>query len=335
MSLATPKIVILDIARGVCAFVVALYHFLHFGSPQGSLFDKTDPFLTTVGPFMPGIVCVFFLISGYVLFLHLERNNYQLKNYGQFLMKRVIRLQLPLLACVLLILAINTTFQLYNGVPIDFSLSKFLANISLTANFVGEDWYNPIFWTLSIELQFYLFIGLTFRLIRKFPFPWLLGLGILAFLLNYNFQTRGTLVEFTSYFTIGISMYLFHKKRLSLIHILILSAIGIYDFHTNQAPVYYVSSVLFIPIILFVSKRSKALEFAGEISFSFYLIHGAIGGMFLYFTSRYADQMWQKIGLLITALLISYAASYIFYLLIEKTSTRLVKRISYKRNKLN
>lgn len=284
---------------------------------------------------MPGIVCVFFLISGYVLFLHLERNNYQLKNYGQFLLKRVIRLQIPLLACILLILSINTTFQLYNNVPVNFSWSQFLANISLTANFVDEEWYNPIFWTLAIELQFYVFIGLTFLFIRKFPFPWLIGLGAIAFILNYNFHTQGTLVEFTSYFTIGIGLYLFHQKRLTLIHILILCTIGITDFQMNQAPVYYVSSVVFIPIILFVNTRSKILEFAGEISFSFYLIHGVIGGNFLYFTARHASQMWQKMILLLIALIISYAASYVFYLSVEKTSTRLVKRISYKKNKLN
>lgn len=341
MSTPTSKVVILDIARGVCAFIVALYHFLHFGSPQGTLFDLNSPFLKTISPFMPGIVCVFFLISGYVLYLHLERSDFQLKNYGRFLLKRITRLQIPLLACVLLILAINTVFQLYNGIPLDFSWSKFLANISLTAHFAGEEWYNPIFWTLAIELQFYVFIGLTFLLIRKFPFPWLLGLGILAFCLNYFFDTTGTFFEFASYFTIGIATYLYHQNKLTLLHVSVLVAIGIFDFHLNQAPLYYVSSVVFIPIILFVNKRSKILEFAGEISFSFYLIHGAIGGLFLYFTARHADHLWQKISLLLISLLISYLAAYIFYLLIEKTSTHLVKRISYKsktdfkRNKLN
>ncbi|MFK7787425.1 MAG: acyltransferase family protein [Crocinitomicaceae bacterium] len=332
MNQTSQHVVILDVARGVCAFIVALFHFLHFESPQGSLFDTSDPFLNTIAPFMPGIVCVFFLISGYVLFLHLERSNYQLRNYGHFLLKRVIRLQLPLLACVLLILCINAVFQWYNGIPFTFSWNQFLSNITLTANFTGEAWYNPIFWTLSIELQFYVFIGLTFLLIRKSPFPWLLGLSVLAFALNCFCDTRGTVVEFGSYFTIGISMYLFHQKRFELIYILILSAIGILDFQVNQAPLYYISSVLFIPIILFLSFRSRIIEFAGEVSFSFYLIHGAVGGLFLYFTARYADQFWQKLGLLIIALLISYAVGYIFYLLIEKTSARLGKKITYRRN---
>lgn len=330
MGASNQKVMILDAARGICAFVVALYHFIHFRSPQGSLFEENHPFITAISPFMPGIVCVFFLISGYVLFLHLERNNYQLKHYFKFLLKRVIRLQIPLLACILVILTINAIFHYHAGIPLEFSWSQFLANISLTANFVGEEWYNPIFWTLSIELQFYIFIGLTFLLIRKFPFPWLLGLGILAFILNYFFKTQGTFVEFGSYFTIGISMYLYHQKRMEIIPVALLTIIGIVDFYMNQAPLYFISSVLFIPIIMFVKRRSKLLEFAGEISFSFYLIHGAIGGLFLYFTARHVDQTWMRIALLIAALLISYFAGYILYRLVEKTSARLGKLIKYK-----
>lgn len=329
MSAPTQKVVILDIARGICALVVAMYHFLHFESPQGALFDVNHPFIKAISPFMPGIVCVFFLISGYVLFLHLERNNYQLSNYPKFLLRRIIRLQVPLFACILLILSINTIFQLHAGLPISINWSQFFANLSLTAGFVGEEWYNPIFWTLSIELQFYVFIGLTFLLIRKAPFAWLLGLGVLAFVLNYYFDTRGTFVEFGSYFTIGISMYLFHQKRLDLLYVVILSVIGTFDFYMNQAPLYFVSSVLFIPIILFVNKRSKVFEFAGDISFSFYLIHGAVGGLFLYFTARHADTTWLRIMLFAAALILSYIAAYVFYRLIEKTSARLVRRITY------
>lgn len=331
MSDSTSKVAILDSARGVCAFIIALYHFLFFESPQGTLFDPNNRFLKTIGDFMPGTISVFFLISGYVIYLHLERSNFQLKDFGRFMLRRIIRLQVPLLACVLLILAINGMFALYNGVPLDFSWSQFVANISLTANFASEKWYNDIFWTLAIELQFYLFIGLTFLLIRNHLFQWLLGLGIVAFALNYCFDTRGIFVEFASYFIIGIAMYRFHQNKFALWQVSILVIIGIVDFQLNQQFHYYLSSVLFIPIILFVNKRSRILEFAGEISFSFYLIHGAVGGLFLYFTARHANQIWSKIALLLFALLISYFAAYLFYRLIEKTSAGLVKTISYKR----
>ncbi len=331
MSGSSQKIYILDVARGICALIVALYHFLYFSSPQGTLFDLDHPFVSTVGPYMPGVVCVFFLISGYVLFLHLERNTYQLSNFPRFILKRIIRLHVPLLACILLILTINTIFQLNAGIPVEINWSQLLANITLSANFVDESWYNPIFWTLAIEFQFYFFIGILFPLIKKAPIPWLYLFGLAALAANSYVDLRGTFVEFASYFTIGIAMYLFHQKRLDWIHLLLLVGIGITDFYFNQRFSYFLLSVLFIPIISFVSFRSKLLEFAGEISYSFYLIHGAIGGLFLYFTVRHVEQLWVKVLLFLVALFISYVAGYIFYLLFEKTSNRWGRRIHYKR----
>ncbi|NVK66433.1 MAG: acyltransferase [Flavobacteriales bacterium] len=332
MSGSKNKIAILDIARGACALIVALYHFLYFSSPHGTLFELNNPVISTIGPYMPGIVCVFFLISGYVLFLHLERNHYALSDLPRFLLKRVIRLHVPLIACILLILSINTIFQLHAGLPIQISWSQLLANVTLSANFVGEAWYNPIFWTLAIEFQFYLFIGLLFPLIRKAPFPWLLALGVAALIANIYFDLQGTLVEFGSYFTIGIAMYLLHQKRMHWIELFLLVLIGITDFYLNQKVSYFLLSVLFIPIISFVSFRSKWLEFAGDISYSFYLIHGAVGGLFLYFTARHVDQLWLKIVLFVSAIFISYATAYVFYLLFEKTSARWGRYISYKRS---
>lgn len=332
MSGSAQKVVILDVARGVCALIVALYHFLYFSSPQGTLFNLDHPFVSTVGPYMPGIVCVFFLISGYVLFLHLERNHYRIYDFPRFILKRILRLHIPLLACILLILTINTIFQLNAGIPIVINWSQLIANITLSANFVDESWYNPIFWTLAIEFQFYFFIGILFPLMRKEPIIWLYLIGLTALAFNSYFDLRGTLVEFASYFSIGMAMYLFHQKRLDWIHLLTLIAIGVIDFYLNQRFSYFLLSVLFIPIISFVSFRSKLLAFAGEISYSFYLIHGAIGGLFLYFTARHADQLWVKILLFLAALFISYLAAYIFYLLFEKTSNKWGRRISYKRS---
>ena len=288
--------------------------------------------LSIFGSMATGCMCVFFMISGYVMYLHLERHNYSMSLFLPFLAKRTIRIAIPLLLCIALILAIQLAFQWHLGEPMTLSLSQFLANITLTANFFGEQWYNPIFWTLAVEIQFYLFIALTFVFIRTYPFPTLLGLGMGAFLLNYSFDTRGLFVEFGSYFIIGFALYLYHQKKFNLLQVLILTAIGITDFQLNQGFEFYISSTIFIPIILFVNARSRILEFAGEISFSFYLLHGVIGGWFLYFTLRYADHQWQKIALLIVALIISFGGAYLFYRIIEKTSTAISKRITYKRS---
>ena len=335
MASSTPKILILDTLRGICAFIVALYHFLHFENQHGALVEPGNKVLSAVDPFIHGSICIFFIISSYVMYLHLERNDYSLKLFLPFLGKRIVRLMIPMLACVALILAINASFQWYLGEPIAFSFPQLLANITLTANLVGEDWYNPIFWTLSVEFQFYILLGLGFLLIRKNPFIALLLLVGVCIGINYFYDTRGSITEFGSYFIIGIALALFHAKQFSATQLLLIIVLGSIDFFLNQALFYYVIPLVSIPIILFVNFQSKFLQFLGETSYSFYLIHGLLGNWFLYFTLRYMDQTWQKILLLIGAFIVAYLGSHIFYLLIEKPSLKVVKQIHYKRNKLN
>lgn len=335
MSSSTQKIAILDIARGVCAFIVALYHFLHFENQHGAFVEPGNEVLSFVDPFIHGSICIFFIISGYVMYMHMERNNFDLKLFFPFMAKRITRLMIPMLACVALIIAINAFFQWYLGEPIAFSFRQFFANITLTANFIGEDWYNPIFWTLSIEFQFYIFLALTFFIIRKNTFVSLVLLIAFSLGMNYFLDMRGLLTEFGSYFIIGIALVLFHSKKFSSLQLLFIIALGSIDLFLNQAMFYYVIPLISIPILLFVKVQSKFLQYLGETSYSFYLFHGLLGNWFLYFTLRYMDQTWQKVLLLIGAFGIAYLGSYVFYRIIEKPSLKLVKRIHYKRNKLN
>ncbi|MDG1330998.1 MAG: acyltransferase [Crocinitomicaceae bacterium] len=329
MSTSTPKIAILDSARGVCAFIVALYHFLHFENQYGSFVSPDNAILEFVDPFIHGSICVFFIISGYVMYMHLERYNYSLSLFIPFILKRIVRIMVPMIICVLCILAINALFQVYLGEPVLFSAKQLIANLTLTANFVGEEWYNPIFWTLSVEFQFYLFLGFAFMLIRKYPFASLMFLVVASLSANYFWDLRGTFIEFTSYFAVGIALILFSKKTYSAVQLLAIIGIGSADFFLNQALFYCVIPLISIPVILFVETKSKLLEFAGVTSYSFYLMHGILGGWFLYFTLRYADSALFKFALILGAFAVAYFGSYLFYILVEKPSLKLVRRIRY------
>lgn len=330
----TQKITILDSARGVCAFIVALYHFLHFENQHGSFAATDNPALEVIDPFIHGSICVFFIISGYVMYLHLERNNYSLSLFLPFIAKRIVRIMIPMVVCVFSILVINASFQLYLGEPVAFSGRQLIANLTLSANLIGEEWYNPIFWTLSIEFQFYFFLGIAFLIFRKFPFESMLSLILVSLGANYFWDLRGTFIEFTSYFAIGIALYLYSKKAFSSVQLLSIIVIGSIDFFLNQALFYYAIPLISIPVILFAQVKSRLLEFAGETSYSFYLMHGILGGWFLYFTLRYADSIILKFALLIGAFIVAYVGSYLFYILIEKPSLKLVRRIRYN-HKLN
>jgi peptidoglycan/LPS O-acetylase OafA/YrhL len=329
MSKSAQKIAILDSARGVCAFIVALYHFLHFENQHGSFASTDNAILEVVDPFIHGSVCVFFIISGYVMYIHLERNNYSLSMYPQFIGKRIVRIMVPMIICVASIIAINAAFQTYLGEPVSFSTRQLIANLTLSANFMGEEWYNPIFWTLSVEFQFYFILGFAFLLFRKFPIASMFVLVLISLGANYLWDTRGTVVEFTSYFVIGMALYLHRKKTVSDFQLVLIILIGSADFILNQALFYYVIPLISIPVIMFVQTKNRLLESAGITSYSFYLMHGILGGWFLYFTLRYADSAIAKTALLAGAFIIAYAGSYLFYALIEKPSLKLVKRIRY------
>ncbi|MFT5779738.1 MAG: peptidoglycan/LPS O-acetylase OafA/YrhL [Crocinitomicaceae bacterium] len=331
MSGTSSKIYILDSLRGIIALFVALYHFLQFENQHGRLIPKDNEIVEFMNPLLIGSVSVFFIISAYVIFLHLEHHNYSLSKMGTYLWKRVVRIQIPVLICIALIILVDESFHYYLGIPSTFSWKQLLANVTLTAGFVGEEWYNPIFWTLCIEFQFYIAVGILFPLIKQYPLPSLLLLALAFIPINYYSDSLGFASYYGAYFVIGIALYLFHTKRFSWIELLLLLFVGFTDLFLNHPLIYPLIPICSIPLILFFKKRIKILELMGELSFSFYLIHGMLGGWLIYFTARYANNGIQQILIVIAALAISYIGSYYFYRIFEKPSLRWARKIKYKK----
>jgi peptidoglycan/LPS O-acetylase OafA/YrhL len=331
MSTTTSKIYILDSLRGLIALFVALYHFIEFENHHGRLIPKDNEVVDFINPLLIGSVSVFFIISAYVIYLHLERHNYSLSKMGTFLWKRVVRIQIPVLICIVIIVIVNELFHYYLGIPTSFSWKQMLANATLSAEFVGQEWYNPIFWTLCIEFQFYIVIALLFPLINRYPLPTLL-LAAAAFIpLNYYYDGRGFASYYAGYFIVGIALYLFHAKRFSWIELITISALCFTDVFLNHETYYPIIPLCSIPVILFFQKRSKIFEWMGELSFSFYLIHGLLGGWLIYFTARYANNGIQQILIVVAALAVSYMGSYYFYNFIEKPVLKITRKINYKK----
>jgi len=325
------KIYILDSLRGIIALLVAVYHILHAESHHGQLIPDDNPVIETIDPFLIGSVSVFFLISAYVIFLHLVNHNYSIKKFGTFILKRLVRIQIPVIICIGLIVLVNEGFNSYLNLESTFSWGQFFANISLGASFLGEDWYNPIFWTLAIEFQFYIFIGIVFTIVNRYPIVSLIILGTAFIPLNYFFDTLSYACYYGGYFIIGTALYLYHQKRLAFLPLLLMVAIASTDILLTHEFLYPIIPLLSIPVMLFIQKRSRVFEWLGEVSFSFYLMHGMFGGWFIYFTARYADSGFLQILIIVAAIAVSYIGSYVFYRLIEKPVLYLSRKITYKK----
>lgn len=107
-------------------------------------------------------VPVFFVISGFVIPYAMYNAGYSLSHFGRFLAKRLIRLDPPYLASILLILLVGilpTFVPGFAGQRPSFPTAQVLAHLGYLNTFLGYQWLNPVYWSLAIEFQYYLLIG--------------------------------------------------------------------------------------------------------------------------------------------------------------------------------
>ncbi|HEX8377895.1 MAG TPA: acyltransferase family protein, partial [Pedobacter sp.] len=141
------KVNSLGALRGLAVLMVC---FCHFAAPlkKNNFFSETFYFLELNGIYG---VHIFFVISGFVIPLSMDKANYSFKYYFHFLYKRALRLHPPFLAALIItytivFLADYVKHIPFSETPIDIIKSAFY--LYLTPS-------NPVFWTLQVEVQYY------------------------------------------------------------------------------------------------------------------------------------------------------------------------------------
>jgi len=158
------EIPILDNLRAVAAWSVCLYHFvcttIGLVNPEGFLYKSF--YFGQYG------VQLFFIISGMVIPWSLYKNGYRIKNLFSFLLKRLFRLEPPYLFSIIFVLAVLLLRKYspsYDGVDREITLGQVLLHIGyLIPFFDNMSWLNNVYWTLAIEFQYYLVIGVLYFL---------------------------------------------------------------------------------------------------------------------------------------------------------------------------
>lgn len=322
------RIGLLDGLRAFVAFFIAMYHFLLFSFEGNALFPGLSED-QLVFRLIRELVIVFFILSAIVLPIHLDRSNYSIRLFFHFLLKRLVRIYLPFLLIVLCTIAVELVFRLKNGASLAVDLRQFFSNITLSCEFTGEKWYNPIFWTLAIEIQFYVMIGLLFPLIKRYKLVAVAGIYGVGFLLMFYVNDFKYLYNYTHYFTAGFVLYFWQKQLLSTINSLIIISsmvVLMWFLHVGDALwIVFLTTV----IILFVKRFPLFLTRIGHFSFSFYLIHGLTGGHVLYFTNAWGNSLPVALLRVVLALLVASGSAYLFYRFAELPALRLSQKIRY------
>ena len=325
----------LDCLRGLAALAVVLFHFTYsYDYAFGIL--SADKFYFTYGN---SGVQLFFLISGFVIFMTLEKT----KNAKDFVVSRFSRLYPAYWASIIATVAITTAL----AVPFQkgmFELKQVLVNFSMLQYWFKIKDVDGAYWTLAVELTFYV-IMLSVYLLKKqkfitwFCFVWLfLSICFETFEIPFeNYVTVILILKYAPLFVGGIIFYLLKKNPKDRhLHILVFLSLAAESYILYQLNsdfiVHSIVASFYIVFYLFVYGKlgfivNKFLVFLGTISYSLYLVHENIGLGLLFWLKKIADI--QLFYLPITILLIGILATFItFY--IERPAMKWI-RDNYKK----
>jgi len=304
-----PHIQQVDYIRAIASLAVALFH----------LGGKTLPVLNYgwLG------VEMFFVLSGFIICWAIPVN-YTWKLSGRFISKRIIRIEPPYIISIAMAL-IAHYLSVKNYQP---NWTNVLLHFAYLNNFFGQNYLNPVYWTLGIEFQFYLFAALFFHFFVKRWGPYLL---LLFCILPIFVHIPGsTLFGFFPAFAMGILYYLYLKKTTRLKEALIIGlAICICSYY-SMGLVASCAALFALLLLIMPLKANKVVSFFSKISFSLYLTHDIIGSNFVVYTGKLLPKTILFKGLEFTVgIFISIAFAYLFYLCVEAPFLKYSKRITY------
>lgn len=273
MSGATPggrRLEHLDALRGLAASAVLVSHML--AGLFGSQVREQLPF--DLGQFG---VMLFFVISGYVIAMSVEH-----VGLGAFWVRRVLRLYPAYWCSVALAVALalagryHTTGQFYAE-----PLRNVLTNLTMVQRLIGGYDLIDVYWTLLIEMLFYLLVTLM-ALLRQFrhTLALVLALAWLGFLADVLLASDTIGIPVVSYLTLMLTGTLFYRHaRGELGGRALLLGCGVcwaLLACIHDVPQVVLARLLALPCFALAWRAAaapRALVFLGTISYSLYLLH--------------------------------------------------------------
>lgn len=328
MPAPSGRIATVDALRGIASLSVAWFHFTNANPALAPGNVKSSGRYGWLG------VYIFFVISGFVIPYSLEKAKYGYRQFWRFLSKRIVRLDPPYFANILFILGLAFVVQLvpgFRGPQPHFAASQLLSHVAYLNSIVGKTWINPVYWSLGIEFQYYLLIGLIFPLLCASRLATRM-LTTFALLVPGFFIPGGSLLfVHLPLFVAGILTYQFKVGRLSkgcyFGALAVTAVVTGFALGVTIAGTCAITSVA----IAFVECSGRILTWLGSISYSLYLMHVPVGGKIVDIGTRFRHGQLVPSLFLIAAMAASIFAAWVLYRIVELPAQRLSSRISYKK----
>lgn len=261
---------VLDGWRGVSIIFVLAGHLL----PMGPRNWQMNAALAATG------MALFFILSGFLITNILLTD----QNVGNFLIKRLFRIVPLAWLCLLITL-----------VSVSADINLFLPHLLFYANWepIALIEETGVYWSLCVEMQFYLLMSILVFLFKRKAF---LFLPILCVAITVNRYLHGVEIAINTYYrldeilagcmlalicTYGVAL----KRSIAVLSPIYMLPILIWSSHPNSGAINYFRpyvAMLLVGATLFDSSsrnrwlNNKNLIYVANISYALYLIHGGL-----------------------------------------------------------
>lgn len=325
---AENRIEVVDCLRGIAVLSVCVSHFMAANCGLAA-----DSFIRQVGTHGWLGVEIFFVISGFIIPYSLHRSAYRVSDYPKFLLKRVLRLDPPYLLAVLLAILVGwiaAQFPSYRAEPYQVSVPQVLLHLAYINTFFGYEWVNAVFWTLAIEFQYYLAVGLLFPVVAHRSLAVRVALGLVLGVLAVLLPEKRFLFSWLFLFMLGMLAFHWHAKLIGryalIVGLVVLGAGCVVTLGSLRASV----GVMTALVIALVQFKARPLMFLGMISYSLYLIHVPIGCKLVNLGGRYVTNPAMSLALIAAALGAVVFGAWVLYICVERPAQRWSSAVKYR-----
>lgn len=351
---AHPKVhfYFVDALRGIAALWVVLFHAVledHLAHLTGVL---PNWFVDIVFNWGGLGVAIFFVLSGFVIAHSIRNAKIDLTYFGHFSLRRFARLTPPYYVSIIVVLGFAFLASYAKGEPSEvfsqpLSFQRLLAHLFYVQDILHEQHINDAYWTLCLEVQFYLAFCALLMLSQWLRDRWNLRYSrailfvpaaILAALFPMGvFSDNGRPVIFLPLwygFLLGVFAYWSWRDKLNRVFFYAYSGLLLTTV-TGKLSMFALACVITAILLLEAGRANlmhllkwRWLQFLGKISYSLYLTHTPILGAVFFLGYKLFDH---SVSIEFICLVLGISAcigfSAIMWQLVEKPSIALSQKI--------
>ena len=311
----------LDPLRGLAALAVAVFHFTNNGwLPDGH-------WLEGFGFHGHHGVQTFLVISGFVVPYAMWLGGYSLKNFAPFMARRLVRIYPPYLASAVFIATTSYFAPAPGSHP--FTAVDYASHLLFLNELLGRPWLMDIYWTLALEVQFYLLAALLWPLLASRKTWHFTSAAVAAIAIGFVWDRDHCLPRLITFFLLGLALFRQHTaidKPLASAAFFTAFAGAIW---WKDGSVALVAALLPVIAKFAIHTVSKPARFLGKISYSLYLFHLLAGASFLSALAPHVITPAWRNAMIAPALAVSVLAAWLAYRLIEAPAIRWSKNFPY------